>query len=227
VSTTLGPLVPRAARWGGALFILGTVQFLLAMAYVQSQYVGGYSDLSNHISDLGNFHQSPAYRVFNGSIILLGLAGLFGTALIRSAFARRRSSRIGLAFLALASLGAIGVGIFPETATELGGHIHGVVSLATFLGSALALIFLAFAMVRDTRWDGFRGYTGLSGVVTFGALVALLIAGGESSGGLLANIGLIERIVVAPILLWSIVAGIHLVRLPTYSPGRLVTHSSN
>ena len=59
---------------------------------------GGYSDLSNHISDLGNFHQSPAYRVFNGSIILLGLAGLFGTALIRSAFARRRSSRIGLAF---------------------------------------------------------------------------------------------------------------------------------
>ncbi|MCI4336178.1 MAG: DUF998 domain-containing protein [Thermoplasmata archaeon] len=202
------------------MFAFGSLQFVVAMIYVQTQYLGGYSDVANQISDLGNFHNSPAYRVFNGSIILLGLLGLLGTLLVRSAFARRRSSRIGLTILAIANLGAIGVGLFPETATQLGGHVHGLVSLVTFLGSAFALVFLAIAMVRDTRWEGFRGYTGLSGLVTLFALIAFLAIEYNSSGAGLGDAGLVERIIAAPILLWGIVAGLHLVRLPTYSPGR-------
>ena len=219
MSSPLGPLAPRTARWGGAVFVFGSLQFIAAMAYVQYRYPV-YSDLTNYISDLGNFHDSPAYAVFNGSIILLGLLGLLGTALVRTAFAARRSRTLGISALAVASLGAIGVGIFPETATELGGSIHSVVSLVTFLGSGVALVFLGFAMLRDTRWEGFRGYTALSGVVTLVALLVFLPASGGSASGVGAYPGLIERIIVAPILLWAIVAGLHLVRLPTYSPAR-------
>lgn len=219
MSGPLGPLAPRTARWGGALFILGSLQFLAAMVYVQYRYPG-YSDLTNYISDFGNFHNSPAYAVFNSSIILLGVLGLLGTALIRTAFAPRRSRTLGIVALAIANLGAIGVGIFPETATELGGNIHSLVSLITFLGSGFALIFLGFAMLRDTRWEGFRGYTAISGVVTLVALLLFIPASGGSTSGLGGYPGLIERIIVAPILLWAIVAGLHLVRLPTYSPAR-------
>lgn len=219
MSGALGPLAPRTARWGGGVFVLGSLQFIAVMVYVQSRYPG-YSDVTNYISDFGNYHDSPAYWAFNGSIILLGLLGLLGTGLIRSAFAPRRTRTIGLGMLAIANLGAIGVGIFPETATELGGHVHSVVSLITFLGSALALLFLAVAMMRDTRWEGFRGYTGISGVVTLVALILFIPASGGSSSGLGAAPGLIERVIVAPILLWAIVAGVHLLRLPTYSPVR-------
>lgn len=215
----LGPLAPRSARWGGALILLGSIQFVLAMAFVQFRYPG-YSDVTNYISDLGNSQGSPAYWAFNGSIIVLGLLGLLGTALIRSAFAQRRTRTARIGMLALASLGAIGVGVFPETATELGGHIHAVVSLITFLGSGFSLLFLAVAMMRDTRWEGFRGYTGISGAVTLLAMMALISVGSGPATGLRADAGLIERLVVAPILLWAIVAGLHLVRLPTYSPAR-------
>lgn len=215
----LGPLAPRSARWGGALFVLASLQFLVVMIIAQLRY-SGYSDLTNYISDLGNSHDSPAFWAFNGSIILLGLMGLLGAALIRSAFAPRRTRALGIGMLAIASLGAIGVGLFPETAPEFGGHIHSLMSLVTFVGSGFALLFLALAMMRDTRWEGFRGYTGISGAVTLVALILFIPASSGSTSGIGSVPGLIERLIVAPILLWAIVAGIHLVRLPTYSPAR-------
>lgn len=215
----LGPLAPRSARWGGALFVVGSLQFVIAMIYVQLRYPG-YSDVTNYLSDLGNSQHSPAYWVFNASVLLLGLLGLIGASLVRSAFAPRRTRTAGIAMLALATLGAIGVGLFPETATELNGHVHTLVSLVAFVGAGFALVFLAIAMVRDTRWEGFRGYTGISGVVTLVALALFVPASSGSMTGLGSAPGLIERVVVAPILLWAIVAGTHLVRLPTYSPAR-------
>ena len=205
----LGPLIPVRARQAGAVLLVASLQFIVAMIVVQLKYPG-YSDLSNYISDLGGPHSAWAV-VFNASVIVLGLLTLLAAYLLMAAFNHRFSRTLGLGFLAIAGIGAIGVGIFPENSTALGGHVHEVVSLIAFLGAGLGLLNLPGAMIRDTRWDGYRSFTGILGLVT---LVAIVLFATNHWGAL--GPGGMERIVVAPVLLWSIVAGIHLLSLPTY-----------
>ncbi|MCI4350806.1 MAG: DUF998 domain-containing protein [Thermoplasmata archaeon] len=214
--TSLGPMVPRAARFGGFALLIGSLQFVLAMVVVQAMYPG-YTDFGNYVSDLGGSH-SPWAWLFDDSIRVLGILGVVGAILIRSAIPTRTSGRVGLGFLMVASIGAFLVGTYPEGSPQLGSNIHGLVSAVTFIASAIALLALGPAMLRDTRWEGFRGYTFLSGVVTLIALL-LFLAGiypGLGPGGM-------ERVIIAPILLWAIVAGTHLLRLHPYSGVRLAS----
>ncbi len=205
----LGPLIPIRARQAGAVILVSSLQFVVAMIVVQLKYPG-YSDIGNYISDLGGAH-SPWALVFDGSAILLGLLALLGAYLLLSAFNHRLSRTLGLGFLAIAGIGAIGVGIFPETSTALGGHAHEIFSDIAFIAAGLALIFLPGAMLRDTRWEGYRAFTFLLGIITLVAIVlfSTSVWGGLGPGGM-------ERLIVAPILLWAIVVGIHLLSLPTY-----------
>jgi hypothetical membrane protein len=208
---SFGPMVPRSARLGGALLALGSLQFILAMIVVQLKYPH-YTDFGNYVSDLGNTTTSPWYWLFNDSIRLLAVLGILGTIMIRHAFARKTLARLGLLFLLIAELAAFAVGTFPE---NVNGTIHGNVSTITFVAAGLALLFLGVGMFRDTRWDGYRGYTFLSGIVTFVGIA--LFAADPGGSGL---VGLWERVIIAPILLWAILAGTHLMRLPAFAPAR-------
>lgn len=209
--TTLGPLVHRTARTGGAILILGVLQFIAGMVIAQLGFPG-YSLKDNYISDLGG-PQSPLAWVFNDSIRVLGLLGILGVILIRTAFQDKATAKIGLGLLVLAEIGAFLVGTFPETSPELNGNIHSVVSALTFISAGFGLLILALGMFRDTRWEGYRGYTFLSGVVT---LVATALFQQGLDGPL--GVGGMERLIVAPVLLWAILIGIHLLRLPSYAP---------
>ncbi len=225
----LGPLVHRSVHHAALLWLVGAVQFVLGMGITQwawDYYRGSgtpvYSLLTNYISDLGAVHCatysgryvcSPWHDVFNVSIVLLGLLLIFGALLIPTAFPRRTSSRIGIALLILSGLGAIGVGLSPE---DVNLSVHTASALAAFLGGGLALVVLGFAMFRDTRWDGFRMYSILSGLVS---LVALGLFVAKAWGALGA--GGMERLIVAPIVLWAIVVAVHLLRVPTFAPSGL------
>lgn len=191
---------------------MGSVQFIAAMIAAQLAYPG-YSDVRNAVSDLGHPLDSPLHAVFNVSLQLLGLIGLVATLLIRPAFASRSSARGGLLLLGIASLGAVATGTFPETSPELNGSVHALATLVTFAGAGLALVLLGIAMVRDTRWDGFRGFTALAGLASLAALVAYVAVFDTS-----AVAGAVERVIIAPLLLWGIIAGVHLARLPGYAP---------
>ncbi len=210
------------------MFVLGTLQFVVVMIAEELLWpsfvaAGGayatYDPVVRYISDFGNPTYTQLYWLFNASIIVLGLLGMAGTILVRSAFQPRTTARVGLGFLGLASLGAILVGVFPETSPLLGGNIHGLVSLVTFVGSGFSLLFLALGMFRDTRWDGYRGFTLILGLVT---LIALALYAPAAVNW--ATAGLVERVIVAPILLWAFVAGVHLLRLPTYAPAQIAVH---
>lgn len=211
---SLGPMVYRSAKLGAALLLFGVLEFVAGMAVAQYLYpYGSYSLTQNYISDLGNSNLGSGGAshalVFNLSIMLLGFLALVGSYLIRTAFPRRTAARLGIVALGLAGISAFLVGTFPEN--YHGGTIHGVVSATTFFFSGLALVFLSIGMIRDTRWSGFRTYTLLSGLVTWVAMV-LFVEGrylGLGPGGM-------ERVIVAPILLWGILAGAHLLRLPTF-----------
>jgi hypothetical membrane protein len=207
----LGPLIPVRARWAGLILLVAPLQFIVATIVVQLYYPG-YSDLTNYISDLGGPY-SPMPLVFDGSIILLGLLTLLATYLLLPAFGKRLTRTLGLGFLAVAGIGAILVGTFPETSTALNGNAHSLFSAVTFIASGLALLILPGAMLRDTRWEGYRAFTFLLGVITVIALglFQATVWGPLGPGGM-------ERLIVAPILLWAIVVGVHLLSMPTYAP---------
>ena len=207
----LGPLIPIRARYAGAVLIIAPLQFIGAMIVVQLKYPG-YSDINNYISDLGGAH-SPWALVFDASVMVLGLLSILGAYLLMAAFNHKLSRTLGLGFLAIAGLGAFLVGVFPETATELNGNIHSIVSAVAFVGAGLALINLPGAMLRDTRWEGYRAFTFLLGIIT---LLAIVLFETNKWGALGA--GGMERLVTAPILLWGFVVGIHLMSMPTYQP---------
>ena len=217
MSGRLGPLVPSTARIGGALLAVGSAQFVVAMILTQLRYPG-YSDLANYVSDLGG-PDSPSAWLFNGSLILLGLIGVLGTILARKGFPPKTFARLGILFLFVAEVSAILVGWFHETNRgDLQDRIHTIVSASTFLASAFALLCLGIGMFRDTRWDGYRAYSFLSGLVT---LVAIALFETDPLGP--GYLGLWERLIIAPILLWAILAGSHLARLPAFAPARPAT----
>jgi hypothetical membrane protein len=204
-----GPLVPAAAHQAARLFLIAVLQFVAAMAVVQARYPG-YSDVADSISELGDPAHSPWHLLFDGSILLLGILGIAATYLVRVALRSGRLRTGGLGLLALANLGAIGVGLFPEGSAH---DLHTLFAAVTFFASGFALLLLAGAMLRDTRWDGLRLFSAGAGIVTLGALGAMLGPLARS-----ADLGLVERVVVAPILLWAVVVSIHLLRLPGYTP---------
>lgn len=224
-----GPLVHRSVHHAAAAWLLGSLQFIGAMVVVQLgwSHAHPYSLKDNYISDLGNtqcgyfpsgsttYVCSPWHVAFNGSVIVLGVLLLLGVVLVRSAFPLRRSSAVALTLVALAGVGAILVGVWPE---NVNGGIHDAASLLAFLGGSLGLVALAGAMLRDTRWDGYRVYSMLSGLL--GLIATVLFVAGQDLG---LGVGGMERLIVAPLLLWFIVASAHLLRTPQYAPRGIPT----
>ena len=234
-SERYGPLVHRSVRHGAILLVVGSLIFIGANVVTQVGYGSSYSLTQNYISDLGavncgtfnasgaigsSSHMvcSPWHDVFNVGIIVMGLLIILSMILIRTAFPARRSRTIGLGLFMIAGVGAIGVGLFPE---DVNITLHSVSALLAFAGAGLALLVLGFAMFRDTRWDGFRAYTLLSGLID---LVALGLFVSQTYSVL--GVGGMERLIVAPVLLWAIVAGVHLARIPTYAP-RVLPKTAN
>jgi len=203
--------VGRSVRWGGLLIAVGAVQFAVANAIVQSRY-GGYSLLTNYISDLGNTSTSPLPAVFNVSIILLGTFAFLGILLAWGGFPRGGSRVAGLFLLLIASVAAIVVGLYPE---NVNATVHDTASLLVFLPAGLALVILSSGMRTGTMWDGFRAFTVILGLVV---LLSLAYYAPTQTFSTTWDPGLIERLIVYPILLWAVVVGIHLARLPRFSP---------
>jgi hypothetical membrane protein len=199
-----------AQRLGAALIGIGVVQFAVAMAVVQSAY-SGYSLLQNYISDLGNTATSPWYVVFNVSVILLGILAFLGILLTWRAFPRGGTRVVGLPLLLIASVAAILVGIFPENVNL---PVHEVASLMVFLPGGLALIVLSAGMCAESGWNSLRESSRTLGVVT---LAALLYYAPTQLNNSTWGPGLFERLIVFPILIWAILASLHILRVPSRS----------
>jgi len=203
--------VGRSVRWGGLLIALGAVQFAVANAIVQTRYAG-YSLWTNYISDLGNTSTSPLHVVFNVSIILLGILAFLGIVLAWGGFPRGGSRVVGLFLLLIASVSAILIGLFPE---NVNATVHDTASLMVFLPAGVALVILSAGMRTGTMWYGYRAFTLILGLVV---LLSLAYYAPTQTFSTTWDPGLIERLIVYPILLWAVVAGIHLTGLPRFSP---------
>src|SRR5690242_2985887 len=156
----------------GPIVWLLNIQYFLVQAVVASAWKPPYSWRLNAISDLaatgcGQFDDrfvcSPLHALMNTSLILLGLCMAIGSALV---YQELRRGQAGFWLMAVAGIGAILVGLFPED-TIYWAHTTGA-DLA-FLLSNVALILFGFTL-RLPRW--FRWYSIASGAV---ALVALYL----------------------------------------------------
>lgn len=178
-------------RTAGALIFIGAVQFVIGMHLAEFLYPG-YSVSENYISDLGAtcrdtcIIQQPSAYIFNASVSLLGLLILLCSYFIWREF---HSFLIPVMF-GLSGLGAVGVGLFPETA----GAIHELVSLITFLFGGLSAI-ATYKLVKApfTYFSVLMGITSLTALVLFAFEIYL----GLGPGGM-------ERMIAHPVLLWAI-----------------------
>ena len=182
------------ASKAGAVVFVGAVQFSIFLIVAEA-LSPTYSVSSNYISDLGQIFPASAL-VFNSSIFLFGVLVLAGSYFLQKAF----KWTPGSALVALAGVGLIGVGSFPEGSSY---GLHGIFSLLTFLFSALSAIVLA----RFQRKPMFY-FSAVLGLVSLFMLVGYV---GEIYLGLGA--GGMERMIVYPVLVWALGFGGYLMAI--------------
>ncbi|MEM0349617.1 MAG: DUF998 domain-containing protein [Candidatus Caldarchaeum sp.] len=172
----------RRASFAGAVLFTGVAQFLFFLRVAESIYPG-YSVSGNYISDLGVGVAAP---VFNTSVAFLGLCVIAAAYLSLDVV----GSRVFAALVAVAGIGALGVGLFPENIPVL----HTVFSFITFFFAGLAAVY------------GLRVFNRLMGVISLvcglTALAALVLFASGNYIGL--GHGGMERLIVYPVLSWGL-----------------------
>ena len=192
----------NAAKAGAAIFV-GSVQYaifwILSEIIYSANVANGYSESSNYISDLGaNCPSSgpcyipPSATLYNSTVAILGLLILVSALYLFRAYRWKPAA----ALMALTGIGAVGVGVFPETA----GFLHPLFSLITFLFAGLTAIVAARFQKAPLSL-----FSVILGLVTLFALIAYI--DGEYVG---LGAGGMERLVVLPVLVWGIGFGGHL-----------------
>jgi len=172
----------------GLFLFAGAAQFMLLLIIAEALYPG-YSTSGNAISDLG---VGSTALIFNCSIVIFGVLSAVSGYYLFFIF----KDKIFSALLILAGLGAVGVGMFPETT-----------GLPHFTAAKMAFGFGALAVIYTYRIEKnpFAYLSVILGLISVAALVSLL---SESYFGL--GFGGMERMIVYPILIWIIGFGAYL-----------------
>jgi hypothetical membrane protein len=188
----------NASKAGVALFA-GAVQYSIGLILAEIYYPN-YNVSSNTISDLGaTCSQSgacvinqPASTIFNSTVVLLGFLVLVGAYFLQRAFHWRPAS----AMVAIAGIGVVGVGFFPETT----GVWHSLFSLIVFLFAGLSAVVTSRFQKKPMSY-----FSVVLGLLTLLALV--LYVGGNYLG---LGAGGMERMIVYPVVVATIAFGGHL-----------------
>jgi hypothetical membrane protein len=182
----------------GIILLISFLQFFMAVNLAETQFPG-YSVAKNALSDLGGTVPAvePSAVIFNLSVIILGILGLVAVYLIL----KSGGCRLFSSCLAISSVGAVGVGLFPEYT----GSAHLFFALLTFLFGSLAVIFsyrlgLNIPMVIVSM---------ITGLMSFLIILSLFILGPGTTNPLIAYLGVggTERFIAYPVLLYLTALG--------------------
>lgn len=192
----------------GPIIWMLSIQYYLIQVVTAQAWAMPYSWAQNTISDLGNtacgnyagrFVCSPLHSSMNASFITLGITMMAGSPLIYQEFKKTKLSRIGFSLMALAGLGTLFVGLFPENSINL---LHSLGAFLPFFVGNIGIIVLGLTLdIPKTL----RLYTLFSGVI---ALIALGFFLTHHYLGL--GIGGMERVTAYPQTMWLIVFGVYI-----------------
>src|SRR5574341_406683 len=180
---------------GGSLLFLGGGQFFIFLIVAEALYPG-YNISTNTISDLGATCNpncviyQPSSVIFNSSVIVLGILAFVG-----SWFAFIEGYHLVAILMMIASLGAIGIGVFPETY----GQLHLLVSGITFIFTGLSAIVSFWISKPPMSFIS----VGL-GLITLTVFVLYASALFFGSGYLGLGPGGLERVMAYAALIWVI-----------------------
>lgn len=192
----------------GPSFWILSVQYFVTQLVVAHAWSRPYSLTQNTISDLGNsvcgpygsrFVCSPLHNWMNASFIVLGLFMIVGSTLIYHEFHRSWGSAVGFGCMAVAGIGTVLVGLFPENTIS---SLHIIGAALPFLVGNIGLVVLGTALSLPRL---LRYYTILSGAIALFALALLL-----TNNYLGIGLGGMERITAYPQTVWLIVFGIYM-----------------
>jgi len=196
-----------AAKAGLALFF-GVLQFAIFEMVAEFVYPG-YSVSSNYISDLGppcsngaSCASQTSWIIFDASIALMGACVLVSAYYLYRYFRWKPISVL----MGITGFGAVGVGIFNETAPY---NLHDLFSTIVFIAIGLA------ALVSYRLQKAPLGIFGIIlGLITLISLVVFIPDTGVSAGSYLGiGPGGLERLIVYPVLFWSLAFGGHLMAM--------------
>jgi len=202
---SLGPVIFTAAT------LYFVVQIIVAWVFVPH-----YSLVSNSISDLGDTSCggygspgmcSPRWWLMNyAGFLLLGLIMVIGSALLYHEFTERRlrerrAAMIGFASMALAGIGSIIVGFFPENENRT-MHILGAF-LAIAIGNVAILVLGGVLTLPESMRRSMLIFSTL-------ALAALFCFASHKSFGI--GQGMMERVAAYPVTIWLITFGLYIWR---------------
>ena len=203
------------ARFDGGT-VLGAGCWLLTVAYfivqpvVAAAWEPPYDVAADAISDLGitgcgDFRQfddrvlyacSPRHVLMNTVFVVVGLLSSVGALLTRGIWPRRRLTTVGVAFVVLAGVGGILVGLAPA---DVNLAAHGVGALLQVPGAFGPLLLgVAAWSVRP----GVAAFSLVSGAV---GSAACLLYFGRSDLGL--DPGVMERLAFDPLTVWTVALG--------------------
>lgn len=214
-TATPSALTTPRVRLGAWSLALGSLQFFIAMAVEQALRPGylAVGPGSNTISDLGVNIDGWGYAwIFDGSIIVLGALAIAGIIAIYPILPRSSLSYPASYVLAMGCVGAIGVGLFTEQSTWMGGHAHDYFSVWTFAWANFGLFLMGLAMWGDSRWGRYALLTtflGILSTIALGFYIQNILTNGAFFG---LGEGGLERVVAFPVLLWAILVGVVILR---------------
>lgn len=214
--------------WTAVVQIAGGLLYPIAEAVTAAAWHDPpYSYSYNWISELGvpeptvflgHEINSPLHWVMNTAFFVQGALFLLSAVLLARALHGRRT-RLYVGLAALHAVGMLLVSQFPETSPFPGIALH-------FLGAGLALICgnLAIRRAGTVTLAGilpgwFAGFSQACGLLGLGALAFLAVAV-PLDFGLVETIGggLIERLAVYSLVVWSLVTAVMLLRAAGSGP---------
>jgi len=222
------PVKSRLVQAGAAAWIAGTAQFFAASLIVQSAWRTPYSWAANAISDLGAVHCqdtgtanppdryvcSPLHAVANPSFIALGILLASGALLTGPAWGKGAVSRAARGLLTAAGGGMILAGLMPED-VNLNLHVLGAFLIMGVGNTGFVLAALAR---RTTPVGRLRALTLPLSLI---ALLATWLMFSHHTPVL--GYGGMERAALYPLLCWTVITGIYLLRTTTRPPGAPVS----
>ena len=142
--------------------------------------------------------------VQRSTFFALGLSSLVLASGLRSTTGATQAARAGWALVAVWGVGAILGGTYPADDTY--GTVHAVVATVSFVAIVAAILLLARSFADDQPWRPLRGSSVALGVTA--GVTAVLTAVTASSW-----FGVSERLFIAAVLCWLVLAARHLGRL--------------